>query len=78
VAPNHHGKNVVFQLQRYGSGSWKGLGTASFQLNKDSKVLVGVDHRSLDVGVPYRIRARFPNDADHLGDTAPWSYFRMT
>jgi hypothetical protein len=78
VRPNHHGQYVWFKLQRFASGSWRSLGKEPFSLNKYSRVGVVVRHRALVVGTDYRIMARFPNDDDHVGNSAPWSYFRMT
>jgi hypothetical protein len=78
VKPNHHGKYVVFRLEKRVSGSWHVYGTASFPLNADSLVGVKVNHQRLAVGVDYRIRATFRSDGDHVGDSTTWSYFRMT
>jgi hypothetical protein len=78
VKPNHHGKYVVFRLEKRVSGSWHLYGTASFQLNADSLVGVKVNHQRLAVGIDYRIRATFKSDGDHVGDSTAWSYFRMT
>jgi hypothetical protein len=78
VVPNHHGDHVVFAVQRLAAGSWRTLGTASFPLHADGRVGVLVNHRRLDVGTGYRIKATFPNDRDHVGDSSSWSYFKMT
>jgi hypothetical protein len=78
VVPNHRDESVLLQLQRYRSGSWRSLASRSFGLNRYSRLGVFIDHRALDVGTRYRIRAVFKSDTDHLGATARWSYFRMT
>jgi hypothetical protein len=78
VLPKHPDRSVHLQLQRYGAGSWRLLAAESFDLNRDSKVGVIIDHRALDAGTRYRIRATFKSDADHVGDTTRWKYFRLT
>lgn len=76
IRPNHQGDEVVFKIQRYSSGSWRTIVLTPFDLNRES--VVGVRITRTAVGVRYRVQGVFKGDDDHLGDSAPWSYFRVT
>jgi hypothetical protein len=74
VAPNHAGYNVKFTAQRYSSGAWRTIATASFPIQSD-----GSAYAKLDASKgTYRTRVTFGGDAEHLGDTSPWVYLKIT
>ena len=76
IEPNHAGKKMCFDLEHLKNGSWHSVGTNCFKIGKTGVTTVYI------VNVPKgdrdRIRATFPGDSDHLGDAAPWAYFRVT
>lgn len=74
VAPNHSGDDLTFIAQRLKNGNWKAYGTASFELNSNSKVTVFLLHPAKG---KYRVRASFPDDSDHLADKSPWSFLKV-
>jgi hypothetical protein len=79
VAPNHEGDPLRFVLQRKRDGAWRRLLVQSFTMGgSGARSSFGVVIQSLSKGIPYRIRAVFDKDADHLGDKAPWSFFKLT
>jgi hypothetical protein len=74
VAPVHRDK-VGFRLQVKRNGEWRTYDTAAFPLNADG--VVGVVLRHLARGTPYRIKATFRSDGDHLGASTSWSYLKI-
>jgi len=79
VAPNHRGKIVYVTLQVYAGGKWRTAVTTKARLNaKSEQALAFVYRDSGVIGLKTRIDVRFPGDADHLGRTSRWTYFRIT
>jgi hypothetical protein len=79
VEPKHVGKKVFFQIQeRTRSGIWKMVASRSGKIGSDGTLRVLITTDSLRLRTPYRMRANFRGDVDHLGDVAPWAYFRLT
>jgi len=75
IVPKHRPLHV--RLDHY-SGGWRHLADDAFNPNRDGVALVFVNPDILATGGSYRIRAAYRGDRDHLGDHAPWSYFRVT
>jgi Tol biopolymer transport system component len=77
VAPNHAGHKVYFIGQRRIGRAWRDAlgGIASFRLGRDSTVTVFLSGASLG---RYRFKNIFRGDKDHLPDTSPWAYARVT
>ena len=79
VIPNHHGKYVYFTLQGYVDGAWRTVLSFRARLNSHSKrtvIFVYVNRKV--IGIRWRVHVRFKGDADHLGRTSRWSYFKVT
>ena len=78
VSPNHAGKKVSFVLQLFASGRWQTATTVDGRLGpKSTRVEIFVYKNASIVGLPTRVRVRFGGDADHLGRTSKWSYFKV-
>jgi len=79
VAPNHAGRIVRITLQLYRRGAWRTALSFDARLNAHSKGIVAFQYPGPGViGVPSRVRTRFPHDGDHLTRDSAWSYFRVT
>ena len=79
VEPKHVGKKVFFQIQeRTRSGIWQMVASRNGTIGSDGTVRVLITTDSLRLRTPYRMRANFRGDVDHLGDVASWAYFRVT
>jgi hypothetical protein len=78
VAPNHHGKRVSFILQLFADGSWHTVLSFRDRLNARSmRTEIFVYRNARIVGFPTRVRVMFEGDADHLGDSSEWNYFKV-
>jgi hypothetical protein len=78
VAPNHRGKRVSFILQLFADGSWHTVLSFRDRLNARSmRTEIFVYRNARIVGFPTRVRVTFEGDADHLGDTSEWDYFKV-
>jgi hypothetical protein len=78
VSPNHAGKLVTFVLQLYASGAWRTALTVGGRLGpRSTRVEIFIYRNASVVGLPTRVHVRFGGDADHLGRTSPWSYFKV-
>jgi hypothetical protein len=78
VAPNHAGKQVMFVLQLYSSGAWRTALSVGGRLGpRSTRVEIFIYRNASVVGLPTRVHVRFGGDADHLGRTSPWSYFKV-
>jgi hypothetical protein len=74
VAPNHAGRFLKFMAQQRVSGGWRTIATANFRIKSTGSV-------NAFLAAPqgtFRARNQFVSDADHLGDTSAWRYFRGT
>jgi hypothetical protein len=76
VAPNHAGKPLRFVAQAFLRGAWRTIATGSFRIRAAGSVTAYLG--GLPRGVNFRARNEFRGDADHLGDSSPWQYFRWT
>jgi hypothetical protein len=75
VVPNHAGHYLEFLAQGYVDGRWRTMSTDRFRIDSDGSVVVYYENAGIG---RYRARTRFAADSDHLGDTSPWKYFRVT
>jgi hypothetical protein len=79
VSPNHAGKPIYFRVQKYYSGAWHAVRYFSRSLNSTSSRKVAFAYSSQSIrNVPFRVRAEFKGDADHLANMASWSYYKVT
>jgi FlaG/FlaF family flagellin (archaellin) len=76
VIPNHAGKRLDFVAQVSVGGNWVTIATARPRIRASGSVSL----RLIDPAPGYNYRARnsFDGDRDHLGDSSPWAYFRVT
>ena len=74
VSPNHAGKQLKFVAQEYSRGAWRTVASARFRIRRNGSA---VAYFGADRGT-YRTRNVFARDTDHLGDSSPWVYFRVT
>jgi hypothetical protein len=78
VSPNHRGKKVSFELQLYASGAWRTALTVGGRLGpKSTRIELFIYRNASIVGLPTRVHVRFGGDADHIGRTSNWSYFKV-
>ncbi len=74
VAPNHAGASVSANVEYRQGTSWKGLGSQSFTLRKDSTQVIYIKIGG-GKGYRFRVKACFPSDTDHVGECSAFSYF---
>jgi len=76
VVPNHAGKRLRFPIQARVRGHWVLVAAPRFRIGPNGTAAV----QWLDPvrGYSFRVRNIFDGDADHLGDTSAWVYFRVT
>jgi hypothetical protein len=75
VAPNHAGEYLEFVAQRYSNGAWRLIDADSFQITSTGSVYAILYASRLG---KYRVRTEYDGDSDHLGDTSPWAYLKIT
>jgi hypothetical protein len=75
VKPNHSGKQLLFGAQVSVRGGWRTAAIESFRIGSDGHVTASF--RGVQ-GHKYRVRNVFRGDRDHLGDSSPWLYLRVT
>ena len=73
LKPSHPGKHWVATVQYLGKGKWRPLGQATYTFERDGDAAIFLNASK---GYRYRVRGRFAGDADHLGATSSWNYFR--
>ncbi len=79
VAPRHPGDCLAFRVQLRDRGSWRDLLVLPCTpLDSSSKATVRIRWVPRLVGVPLRIRARWPGDDESLARTGDWRYARFT
>lgn len=79
VRPNHAGKKVLLQLFVLRSGHWTEISQVAPPLNARSAGKAIVIYRgSAVIGHRFRVHVGYLGDADHLGNGAPYRYFRIT
>jgi hypothetical protein len=73
LKPSHPGKHWVATVQYLGKGTWRPLGEATYTFERDGDAAIFLNAAK---GYRYRVRGGFAGDADHLGATSSWNYFR--
>lgn len=76
VVPKHAGKSLQFVAQAKLGGAWTRIARRDFRLGANGSV--SVFFVNPPQGIRFRARTAFGGDTDHLGDTSPWVYFRVT
>ena len=77
VVPNHSGKKMCFEAQRLReTGHWRRIFTDCYTIGKNGVTTIYI--YNVPLGERARVRAVFRDDTDHVGDSAPWSLFRVT
>lgn len=77
VRPTHEGDRVFIAFQQRRRGRWAGS-TQGFKMGREGVAGVLFPGRYMRKGVPFRTRAFFKDDRDHLGDTSRWIYWKIT
>jgi Tol biopolymer transport system component len=78
VMPPHAGKRLIFHLQVF-RGRWRTELLFSRRVPLRGPNIVKFIYTGPGViGLRTRARAQFKADADHLGNNAPWAYFKVT
>jgi len=77
VSPNHSGRMLHFDLERYVGGTWVAWASVDAQLDYSSRAAVYWKAYYLSKGT-YRLAGEFAGDADHGATASPWSYFKVT
>jgi hypothetical protein len=75
VVPNHAGKPLDFLAQKYLDGRWRTVATGTFTITSSGSVIAVFQNGNRGT---YRAKTRFDGDLDHLGDSSPWRYFKIT
>jgi hypothetical protein len=73
LKPAHPGSKWVATVQYLGKRSWKSLGRATYKFERDGDAAIFLNAVK---GYRFRVRAHWAGDADHLGATGSWQYFR--
>jgi hypothetical protein len=60
--------------QYYDKGKWRPLGSGTYALERDGDAAIFLNASQ---GYRYRVKGVFGGDADHLGATSAWNYFRF-
>ena len=79
LSPPHPGAtlNSVWQEQTQG-GKWRTIERASFPILQDGTLPLQIDLGAVVPWIPYRVKATFAGDGDHLPSSSRWGYFRYT
>jgi hypothetical protein len=73
IRPPHPGVKWTAAVQYYGNGKWRPLGKGTYRIERDGDAAI---YLNAVAGYRYRVRGHFDGDADHLGATTKWNYFR--
>ena len=73
LKPPHPGSSWVATVQYHGKRRWRLLGQATYRFEHDGDAAI---YLSAVAGYHYRVRGHWKGDADHLGATSAWQYFR--
>jgi hypothetical protein len=79
VSPNHKGDTITATLQAFTGGKWRFVTSISGALSANSTAVVITYYTGPGViGVNLRTHVQFKGDAENLGRTSSWQYFRVT
>ena len=73
LKPPHPGSSWIATVQYRGKQRWRPLGQATYKFEHDGDAAI---YLSAAQGYHYRVRGHWKGDADHLGATSAWQYFR--
>jgi hypothetical protein len=73
LKPPHPRSKWVATVQYHGKTRWRPLGQATYTFERDGDAAI---YLNAVKGYRYRVRGHWAGDADHLGATSPWRYFR--
>jgi len=76
VTPNKAEKYVTYVVQRYSSGAWRTLDSASFQLDATSRT--AASFYGARIGAPYRAMVKYGGDTANTRSASRWVYFKVT
>jgi dipeptidyl aminopeptidase/acylaminoacyl peptidase len=76
IEPSHAGQKMCFEGEHLRGGAWRRVFSDCYKISKDGTTTIVV--YNVPLGERARLRAVFRNDADHMGDEAPWSRLRVT
>ncbi|MEP6759338.1 MAG: FG-GAP-like repeat-containing protein [Actinomycetota bacterium] len=74
LRPLHPNVKWTATVQYYGNGRWRPLGSGTYPMERDGDAAI---YLNASQGYRYRVKASFAGDADHLGATGAWRYFRF-
>jgi len=74
LRPLHPSVKWTAIVQYYGSGKWRPLGSGTYATERDGDAAIFLNASQ---GYRYRVKGTFAGDADHLGATGAWNYFRF-
>jgi hypothetical protein len=74
VVPNHAGYGLKFVVQRYASG-WRTIASAKYAMQANGAAYA---YFHTNLATIYRAHCVFGGDADHLGSSSPWKYFKFS
>ncbi|MFC5178572.1 DPP IV N-terminal domain-containing protein [Nocardioides taihuensis] len=76
--PKHPGARVEFRFEYHFRGRWRGTSSTG-ELGDRKRILAWTWYRDDRVlGVPLRMRVRFPGDDDHGAASSAWVYAKVT
>jgi len=79
VSPNHGGDTITATLQAFTGGKWRFVTNISGPLAANSTAIVITWYTGPGViGVNLRAHVQIKGDAENLGRTSSWQYFRVT
>ncbi|HJX06685.1 MAG TPA: VCBS repeat-containing protein, partial [Actinomycetota bacterium] len=73
LKPPHPASKWVATVEYLGKRSWRSLGHATYRFERDGDAAI---YLNAVKGYRYRVRGHWSGDADHLGATGAWQYFR--
>jgi hypothetical protein len=74
VLPTHRGIQLRLPVEKRIHGDWKRVRVLTRETDAAGSVLIKLPFTRRDVR--YRIRAEFPDDADHVGSRSAWAYLK--
>jgi len=74
LRPLHPSVKWTAIAQYYDKGKWRPLGSGTYAMERDGDAAIFLNASQ---GYRYRVKGTFAGDADHLGATSAWNYFRF-
>jgi len=73
LKPPHPGSRWIATVQYQTKQGWRQLGQATYRFEQDGDAAI---YLNAVTGFRYRVRGHWNGDANHLGSTSAWRYFR--